>query len=280
LAICDAAAPAEECGPGTTLEGVWVTEATDEICNVEGITTFVCPDESQIPGAIVTDLDLCNLVTEDFKGCNTCVLFGVGGVDGTNAFNLIGGINDFTLGEQVGAEALCELEGDELIAEYTDIVEATVSGGSNQQQAITLFTDCVNNLEANNLAGFSINNNGLSINSNGQIEQTSNTQSIEQMQALNQTTEQNKNVETTSNDQVQQQQTSDTLFKKQVKAMIQDAEQNKNVETTSNDQVQQQQTSNTQSNEQVKALNQDVEQNKNVEQKKSTTLPLFNFNHQ
>jgi hypothetical protein len=65
-----------------------------------------------------------------------------------------------------------------------------------------------------------------------------------------------------------------------VKAMIQDAEQNKNVETTSNDQVQQQQTSNTQSNEQVKALNQDVEQNKNVEQKKSTTLPLFNFNHQ
>ncbi|HSF49858.1 MAG TPA: hypothetical protein VLA74_03780, partial [Nitrososphaeraceae archaeon] len=241
--LCNAATPAELCPDDTDLAGVWVTDA-DTDCDVEGVTTFTCPDDSQIPGAIVTDPLLCDLVTEDFKGCNTCVLFGVGGVDGTNAFNLIGGINDFTLNGQVGAEALCELEGDELIEEYTDIVEATVSGDANQEQSIELFTDCIDNLEANNLAGFSINSNGLSINSNGQIQQTNNTQSNEQVKTLNQNAEQNKNVETTSNAQIQQQ------------------------------------TSNTQLNEQLKTLNQNVEQNKNVEQKKNPSLPLFKFNHQ
>ncbi|HSF51402.1 MAG TPA: hypothetical protein VLA74_11630, partial [Nitrososphaeraceae archaeon] len=84
-----------------------------------------------------------------------------------------------------------------------------------------------------------------------------------------------------STDSSQESKIKSTDSSQESKISSQNTEQNKNVEKTSNnnDQIQ---TSNTQSNEQqMKALNQNVEQNNNVvEQKKSTSLPLFNFNHQ
>ena len=223
------------------MNGVWVVDATPEICNITGITTFTCPDTSNLPGAIVTDPALCDLVTEDLKGCNTCVLFGVGGTDGTNAFNLISGINDFvntdTDPDSLGPEALCELTGDELIDAYNDIVDATVSGG-NADQAKELFADCIATVEAQELTvgnDMTASNNAPTQTSNNAPTQTSN----------------NAPTQTSNNAPTQTSNNAPT------------------------------QTSNKQSNQEQKVSNQNVEVNKQIEQpKKSSILPLFTFKPQ
>jgi hypothetical protein len=193
LEICDAAGPAEVCPGGTDLAGVWVVDATTD-CDVEGITTFTCPDDSLIPGAIVTDLELCDLVTQEFKGCNTCILFGIGGTDGAGANALITGINAFvniTSGSQ-GAEAICESS--DVSNTMTTIINATTTG-NNEIQANTLFKNCLANVEANaaldalSIGGFS------TINSNAQIQTSSMTQSSQEQKVTNQNLEVNKSIE-------------------------------------------------------------------------------------
>jgi hypothetical protein len=195
LEICDAAAPAEQCPAGSDLAGVWVVDA-DAVgaCDVEGITTFTCPADSLIPGAIVTDLELCDLVTQEFKGCNTCILFGIGGVDGAQATALIAGINAFvnaTTGTQ-GAEALCEST--DITNEMSTIINATTSG-ANELAANALFKSCIANVEANaaldalSVGGFS------TINSNAQIQTSSMTQSSQEQKVTNQNLEVNKSIE-------------------------------------------------------------------------------------
>ncbi|MDR4512955.1 MAG: hypothetical protein MRJ93_14770 [Nitrososphaeraceae archaeon] len=59
--LCNAATPAEQC-PADSLAGIWVDpQDAETACNPEGVNTFTCPDDSQIPGAVVTDLELCKL---------------------------------------------------------------------------------------------------------------------------------------------------------------------------------------------------------------------------
>jgi hypothetical protein len=64
--LCEAATPAVQCGPDTTLEGVWVTpgdEATCELAIPPAIVFPICPPGSNLAGANVTDLRLCNAAT-------------------------------------------------------------------------------------------------------------------------------------------------------------------------------------------------------------------------
>ena len=60
--MCDAATPAVQCAPGTTLQGVWVHPSQTATCNIRIPPTFICPGPN-IPGAIVTDPRLCNAAT-------------------------------------------------------------------------------------------------------------------------------------------------------------------------------------------------------------------------
>ncbi len=72
-ALCTAATPAEQCPPETDLEGVWVVDAGAEgACDLEGIPTMPCPAGTLLAGAMVTSLELCDLVDEDLKECQIC----------------------------------------------------------------------------------------------------------------------------------------------------------------------------------------------------------------
>jgi hypothetical protein len=173
--LCNAATPAEQCPAGTQLENVWVTDATAANCSVNGLTLLQCPAGTNLAGAVVTDPDLCDaaapavqcgvgtalegiwvdpadtdtcddLVTKDFKACNTCLLVGVDGVEGReDTTNLLTGINQFTNNNQEqGPEALCQLEDDQTIIDtYNDIVDETVSNSINQNNAKALFSNCL-----------------------------------------------------------------------------------------------------------------------------------------
>jgi hypothetical protein len=67
--LCNAATPAEQCPAGTQLEGVWVVDATDENCSIEGLTLLECPIGTNLAGAIVTDAALCDLTDIDLVEC-------------------------------------------------------------------------------------------------------------------------------------------------------------------------------------------------------------------
>ena len=61
--ICNAASPAVQCPDGSTLQGVWVHPDDIETCNIAippPIQIFECPADSNLPGANVTDLRLCD----------------------------------------------------------------------------------------------------------------------------------------------------------------------------------------------------------------------------
>jgi hypothetical protein len=98
-----------------------------------------------LENATVTDEEICDPVTKDFKACNTCLLVGVDGVEGReDTTNLLTGINQFTNNQEQGPEALCQLEDDQtLIDTYNDIVNETVSGFINQNNAKALFSNCL-----------------------------------------------------------------------------------------------------------------------------------------
>ena len=70
--LCNAATPAEQCPAGTDLEGVWVTDVQAEgACDVEGVATIVCPANSNLPSALVTDIQICNLDDIELFTCET-----------------------------------------------------------------------------------------------------------------------------------------------------------------------------------------------------------------
>ena len=106
--LCNAATPAEQCGTGTDLEGVWVVEATDANCNVE--LTVECPEGTLLAGATVTDLDLCNLVDVENKECQICATL-VDSVLATSAanivFNAINAYDPSPPDGETGLEAIC-----------------------------------------------------------------------------------------------------------------------------------------------------------------------------
>jgi hypothetical protein len=51
------------------LENVWVTDATDANCSVNGLTLLQCPPGTNLAGAIVTDAALCDLTDVELLEC-------------------------------------------------------------------------------------------------------------------------------------------------------------------------------------------------------------------
>ena len=84
----------------------------------------ICPDTSQIPGAIVTDLDLCDLVTEQNKECQTCATL-VNSLLAPSAVNIVfDAINAFDPappGGGTGLEEICT--SDDPITAYNTFVD-------------------------------------------------------------------------------------------------------------------------------------------------------------
>jgi hypothetical protein len=199
------------CPAGTALEGVAIsleqngTDVTGPMGEPDGIpdicNPFVtCPDDSNLPGVNVTDIELCDLVSEELKGCNTCILFGVGGTDGNAAFQLISGINAFfnaTTGEQ-GAEAVCHATN--VTTTMSTIINATTDG-VNRIQANLLFKDCIADVKANaelgalSVGGFNYRDYSTSTISNDQIQTSSMMQSSQKPKVFNQNVEVNKQIE-------------------------------------------------------------------------------------
>jgi len=66
LQLCDAATPAEQCGPLTDLAGVWVfPPATEEVCNIETEPVTVTATTYEIPGNVDSSSPFSSTATCD-----------------------------------------------------------------------------------------------------------------------------------------------------------------------------------------------------------------------
>jgi hypothetical protein len=268
-ALCNAATPAEQCPAGTQLENVWVTDATDANCSVDGLTLLECPLGTNLAGAIVTDDALCDLTDVELDECpagsenagalTTDLTF----CDAPGDGNICPGGTDLAGVYVATVPGDCDLDIDdcencdlnfEICPSDTDLAfhyvtvanedTCCIAGGDGDDDNDGL---AAGGLKAQQTPGPGPgeidcpDDNGGDDNlaaNNAQIQpSSSNTQSSQNAKLTNQNMEQKK--------------TSDTPV----------------------------QASNIQSNQETKISNQNVEVNKQIEeQKKSSVLPLFDFN--
>ena len=144
---------------GINIPDEGITVLDENVCQTSGVVecqngTSLADAEDIAAGqdvrTFVTAGSLCNAITEMSKNeqeiCESCILFGVGGVDGNNANLLITAINNFPPDEEVktGAWGICAINDDqELRQTWAEVVEGSVGNNSNGDQSNTLFNGCL-----------------------------------------------------------------------------------------------------------------------------------------